>query len=128
MIDQYDEEFATNHLMQVVRAHSMLMEQPNPQLSLSFAWEAGHSDFLRAVTSDIAETEILVIIGYSFPFFNRGVDRLILGALNKLKKVYIQSPEASNIQTRFKATRPDEVPFLLSSDIDQFLIPNEMKL
>lgn len=130
LIDQYDEEFTTNHLVQVVNAHFILMNQSNPKLSLSFAWEGGHRDFLGHMASDVSETEVLVIIGYSFPFFNRGVDSFLLNAMGKLKKVYIQSEEANNIRDRFIATRErsEGMDIRMSGDIGQFLLPNELAL
>jgi hypothetical protein len=37
------------------------------------------------------KTEVLVSVGYSFPFFNRDIDRRIIHNMGKLKKVYLQA-------------------------------------
>jgi hypothetical protein len=73
-------------------------------------------------------TEILVIIGYSFPFFNREVDRQILNSMLKLEKVYIQAPDATDLAERFEAVRdqidpPKVIPY---KEVGQFLLPNEL--
>ena len=61
----------------------------------SFAWE---NDDVSNKTREIAkgiisETDILVIIGYSFPTFNKKVDRGIFQNIDNLKKVYFQAPK-----------------------------------
>ena len=69
----------------------------------TFAWEAWANNAADNITQQrmkhalkIAEnTTILVIIGYSFPFFNRKVDNEIFNKFlesGKLKKIYFQDP------------------------------------
>ncbi len=60
-----------------------------------FAWEKEKvTEQARELASKImSKTNILVIIGYSFPDFNRLIDREILSKSN-LEKIYIQVPEA----------------------------------
>jgi hypothetical protein len=95
---------------------------------LSFAWEDGGEDFINTVINATKDTNVLVVIGYSFPYFNREIDRKIIRAM-KLRKVYFQSPEADIIQERFQsivtgASSPNElVPF---KDCEQFMLPNEL--
>ena len=60
----------------------------------SFAWENEPivnetRQFAKVI---MEETTILVIIGYSFPTFNRTVDRKIFDNISKLKKIYYQAP------------------------------------
>lgn len=68
---------------------------------LSFAWENEKNDKKRTfidqrltIARKIAEkTEILVVIGYSFPFFNRKIDEVLFKALKgSLRKIYFQDP------------------------------------
>lgn len=69
---------------------------------ISYAWEE-RSDILdlRAKAKEIlANTEFLMIIGYSFPNFNREVDKELLNAIKSGIKVIIQCPEKDFIQTR----------------------------
>lgn len=98
--------------------------------NFSFAWEGEHTDsnFFDLIQSEINDTNILVIIGYSFPFFNRDIDRLIVNNMSKLEKVYFQSPEAENIAQRFEAVRSDmnKIEKILINDVQQFWLPNEL--
>ncbi|MCH5332058.1 MAG: hypothetical protein J1E33_06615, partial [Alistipes sp.] len=97
---------------------------------LSFAWENAKDDvFMDSVCRTIINAEILVVIGYSFPFFNREIDRRIVSAMPKLKTVYIQDPYASNVQENFKAVLyPNnyQINYELRTNVAQFVLPNEL--
>ena len=99
--------------------------------TLSFSWESewGKGNIVNTAKENISDSEVLVIIGYSFPNFNRRVDREIIGSIKNLKKIYIQTlkESAENIKIRFKAILPDfpENKIVLWTDCDQFLIPDE---
>ena len=105
---------------------------------LSFAWGSEYySDkndnfpTLSATQEKSKDTETLVIIGYSFPYFNRAIDRMIAGASNmeQLKKVYFQAPknDVENIKMRFQAIRDTKTIELIAiTDLDQFFIPPEL--
>lgn len=63
---------------------------------LNFAWEketkAKNEEILKIMLKDVS---ILVVIGYSFPFFNREMDSSIFEILQNqgnLKKIYFQDP------------------------------------
>jgi hypothetical protein len=61
--------------------------------ALNFAWEKSgyHSRLMKHVKHMIDEVTIVVVIGYSFPFFNREVDKQIFEQLianNTLHKIY----------------------------------------
>jgi len=92
---------------------------------LSFAWEKGDEiiEFAKAETFD---TDILVVIGYSFPYFNRDVDRAIIKNMQNLQKVYFQSPEASALKERFSTIRTDIKDLVSISDVNQFYLPDEL--
>ena len=100
---------------------------------LSFAWEnwepRGNNITKKAIfyTQD---TEVLVVIGYSFPFFNREVDRKIIGAMENLKKVYFQDKQPEKIRTRFQAIRQDIDPknLVAYDEVESFLLPDELEL
>lgn len=71
---------------------------------LEFAWEKYNDDFsaketdvLAAAKKVAAETEILVIIGYSFPIFNSSIDSALFKQMKKLKKVYLQTNDTQLI-------------------------------
>ena len=98
--------------------------------SISFAWEDSDEKktYLSELCNHIASTNVLIIIGYSFPFFNREIDRKIIGSMKNIEKVYFQAPDADNIKERFQAIRDDLDGKILVTrfDLDQFLLPNEL--
>jgi hypothetical protein len=73
-------------------------------------------------------TNVLVVIGYSFPFFNREIDRKIIKAMSKIHKVYFQSKEPDALVERFQAIIPGIKTEALKpiTDVEQFLLPNEL--
>jgi hypothetical protein len=93
---------------------------------IKYSWEdedeslKTRSEALKATK----DTEILVVIGYSFPTFNRQIDREILSNMEKLRKVYIQSPDstAGGVRQRFEALTIGHDLYRRSSDPDyQFI-------
>lgn len=121
--------------------------------SFNYAWE-DREDFSLLhkkknnisdeATSIMKQTEILVIIGYSFPLFNREIDKKLINACKgKISKVYIQDPKALEIRDLFvssfvgfhkneeinMSSNPRTIPVeFVSSSLDQFLIPYELDL
>ncbi|GAA3593668.1 hypothetical protein Q4Q39_06280 [Flavivirga amylovorans] len=100
--------------------------------NMSFAWENFNIDsyFNKSLKESIRETEILIVIGYSFPFFNRKVDKLMLDAMPKLTKVYVQDPSNSeNVIEKMKGLiqwyQNHRVQFESIKYKDQFFIPIE---
>ena len=96
---------------------------------LSYAWEHNISNkFFKHLLECVKLTNVLVIIGYSFPFFNRTVDKLIIDSMINLGTVYIQDPNASNIAERFSAIRFNEGHIYVKeiTDTYQFTLPNEL--
>lgn len=98
---------------------------------LRFAWELDEQvkQGLARLSTLLSDVEVLVVIGYFFPFFNREVDRKVVGDMIRLKKVYIQSKD-TGIKAVVNAFRA--IP--LSSDVkvetydsvDKFLLPPEL--
>lgn len=102
------------------------------QSQISFAWERHKSkDVVKMVSDFASETTVLVVIGYSFPFFNREVDKALLATgMPHLKKVYFQDPKALVVKERFLSLRND-IPdnnLVLRSDKEQFLLPDELSI
>ncbi|RYX80529.1 hypothetical protein EON73_05365, partial [bacterium] len=57
---------------------------------LYFAWETDvRNDFSSSVFPFLQKTEVLAIIGYSFPFFNRKIDADLFRWMPNLSKIYI---------------------------------------
>ena len=114
--------------------------------NMSFAWENFNlqSDFYKNLNKSISNTDILIVIGYSFPFFNRKVDEFILNSMPNLKKIYVQDPYyADDIIEKIKGLKPwkktsysmsksgsvistkEVIDFIPKTFKDQFFIPIE---
>ena len=87
------------------------------------------SDMLYAKISD---ARILVIIGYTFPFFNREIDREIFSNMPNLEKIYVQDPNADKVKVSLKSILPvDKFSVLVKDenlifDITNFFLPPEL--
>jgi hypothetical protein len=73
--------------------------------AIHFAWDQTdyHSNLLQHVKKMVLGTTILVVIGYSYPFFNRNVDKQIfedLKSRNTLRKIYYQDPNLDGQQLK----------------------------
>ena len=101
---------------------------------LNFAWEQTrftNYEIWKDVESSINESEILIVIGYTFPFFNREVDRKIFNMMPKLRKIYYQDPNAKNLIENIKPVilnnnAIDEKSIIPITNIDQFYLPPEL--
>lgn len=99
---------------------------------INFAWELEDNwlskKAVEAAKTIITKASTLVIIGYSFPVFNRDIDKYIFEG-NKLEKIYIQDLPGSieGIRSRvIKTTGVDTRLIELETSVDQFLIPFEL--
>lgn len=69
---------------------------------VSFAWDNANYTtkiYKEALINAVKDAEVLVVIGYTFPFFNREIDREIFKYMPNLKKIYIQDPNAEQIES-----------------------------
>ena len=111
-----------------IKAIQLLKEDTSLQNEIEFAWESKSKNW-GVINSIILKTNKLVIIGYSFPNFNKDIDTLILHYLPKGNcQIFIQVPEDEEY-TRIKE-RILQRGILLKSekivhkkDRDQFFIP-----
>ena len=98
--------------------------------NLSFAFDDSYpSDTLfRRSQKIISETNALVIIGYTFPFFNREIDRKILRTIIPDIKIYIQDLYPERIKQSLRAVLPSikEENIILLKEVDQFYLPPEL--
>ncbi len=102
---------------------------------LQFAWEKGNTSAsvhmnkkMLFAENMVSDTTILVVIGYSFPFFNRNVDKQIFNKLkesNKLKKIYFQDPflDGSFLRSQFDL---GEISIEHIKRTDSFFVPAEL--
>lgn len=130
--ENFENKVSKGILQTILRNYGVIKAQDSRFSSgLSFAWEDSFDkdrDIIKIAKTGTTETEVLVVIGYSFPFFNREIDRDLIKNMTKLKKVYFQSPDAESIKERFWAIRGDIPSENLKSrfDVVQFLLPDEM--
>jgi hypothetical protein len=84
-------------------------------------------------------TEILVIIGYSFPIFNRETDSQLFKYLRPevCRNIYIQDRQPDKIQSRIQSFIPSGFIYgsqggqgkvILNKDVDQFFLPDEFQM
>lgn len=129
--DTYNHRFNIDFFQEVLENYTISNLNTNIIPSLSFAWE---SDTYRSqsissyAANEIRNTEILVIIGYSFPFFNREIDKLLFNRMTGLKKIYYQDINAANLVTRLSSVVHDNGIIentKVIKDVDQFFLPYE---
>ena len=100
---------------------------------LSYCWEDQRKeDLLKNVKARVEDCEVLVIIGYSFPYVNRAIDRDIFASMQRLKTIYIQDKEGvskeikERVENIFEYIQREKPNIVIKQDISQFYIPNEL--
>ena len=82
------------------------------------------------ISTQVGDAETVVVIGYSFPFFNRKVDRFLFESMPNLKNIYIQDPHADRIEQTLPSVIPSHIyPITKVEKItttDQFYLPPEL--
>lgn len=119
-----------NILPDIIRNyHDTIDEKNDKTSSVMFAWEKEPiviqvRDFAK---EKVIDTSILVVIGYSFPTFNREIDKLILKQMTSLRKIVIQAlPEDINsIIFRLKSLLRGDIEIQSITAGDEFFIPFE---
>ena len=102
------------------------------RLRLNFAWEEAYSkDLLENVMPQmVQEATALVVIGYSFPYFNRKIDRLVIENMPHLKKIYIQDKFPERIEQYITPVIPEDrlagIKIVRLDDVEQFYLPPEL--
>lgn len=97
---------------------------------LAFAWE-NQEEIVQKILDEITkDVSIMVVIGYSFPFFNREMDMKVYSALvqnSKLKKIYFQDPvrDGEFLRSQFGYVK-DKVDIKHIKETDAFYIPFEL--
>lgn len=110
-----------------------LNDATNVKNTLSFAWESAVDQglFNTTIKNRSLDAEVLVVIGYSFPYVNRSMDKMILTNMPQLKHIYIQDPNADAIRERVTAIIPADlmpnVNVSVHKDIAQFIVPSELE-
>lgn len=133
--DTYNDE--TMAIRRAIEAATVLLFGKNKvEPNLFFSWEGKfYTDKYpdSGLSYQLANTAVLVVIGYSFPLFNRMVDRLIIGQMKKLDTIYLQSPrpggrEAAERLNSIISNMPNgsKINVKLVKEVDQFYLPGEL--
>lgn len=97
---------------------------------LSFAWEESPNNekIKTTLTQTTNDTEIVVVIGYSFPFFNRVTDRAIFSGMPNLEKVYVQDINPDAVIQAIHAVLPSDRKVNVEPirNCGQFYLPVEL--
>lgn len=110
--------------------------------AISFAWEDGLGlvKIKDEILSALENTERIIVIGYSFPYFNREIDSYIMQCFKKYAKgkIYLQAPaeHADSLMETLKELKEDwrdtayvpsnqvrsETKFYTKTNTDQFFM------
>lgn len=122
----------TNNILAAL-LHAYAQGVDNFKTHVTFAWEDYNQTEINAMlNSEISDAQVLVVIGYSFPFFNREIDRSIFALMPNLNKIYIQDINASEVeQSMIAAIQLPQLSALknnivLLSNVNQFYLPPEL--
>lgn len=108
------------------------ISQPTKKLNtrLSFAFDDTTDDTMfEKIDNVVFGTNILVIVGYTFPFFNRNIDRRILFNLRPYAKIYIQDLNPKYVKQSLQAVLTKaqrNIPIKELERTDQFYLPPEL--
>jgi len=101
---------------------------------IKYAWEHNLEDnWFQKISNVLNGTEVLIIIGYSFPLFNRIIDQNLLKNLNKnrIKEIVYQDPYANEETVKslfedlnfFKGRYSPKLK-IESKNLNQFYVPH----
>ncbi|MFO0452138.1 MAG: hypothetical protein ACK52I_26385 [Pseudomonadota bacterium] len=92
--------------------------------NLRFAWEDTSKEFMSVLIEKLERVHTLVVIGYSFPSFNRSIDKRILAKLNPFK-VILQYPKLTGAElfVREVLKGNSKLEVVPDNDVEQFHIP-----
>lgn len=93
---------------------------------INFAWENNLlSEYTRKQALSILEkTDTLIIVGYSFPTFNKDIDRQLFGKLEGRKtRIFYQDPNASEEYISILTSKCDTSIECIKDRLDYFYLP-----
>ena len=130
--------FRSNHKLNKTILDKIIYAYKDNESLLSFAWETSKKKSddiptIRTAIKQIKEARILVVVGYTFPFFNRVVDKSLISSMDYLNKIYIQDPRANEVMQNIDAVLPvhkkkpyEPVSIIPITNCDQFYLPPEL--
>lgn len=108
---------------------SQLGRSCDGMVKLNFAWEKQWSkDMLEnKIPQLVHDAQALIVIGYTFPDYNREIDRIIFEDMPNLKSIFIQDIDPDRIQENIIAVIPEdklaEVKIFPRKVVEQFHFP-----
>lgn len=113
-----------------------IFSSPNENLLISYAWEkqvSSNRDYeyseqrIEYAKALARGADILVVIGYSFPFFNREIDSEIFKEMPTLKKIYFQDPKLNGqfLYSQFNLSK-DRIDIEHIKDVKNYYVPHEL--
>lgn len=130
-ISSWEQGLTSNNFSDILKNFGTSKYQPEKVNSnLSFAWEQEKhevNNITKAAEMAIIGTTVLVIIGYSYPFFNRETDRILVNAIAQTSlKIYIQDLYPESVKESFLSAWPAHLPppeFVYKKSVKQFFLP-----
>ena len=113
----------------LIWSYAAVMDLNERTPSLSFSWEKDNDNIIEQAIESTKDTDVLVIIGYSFPQINRDVDRRIIGKMTNLKRIIFQAPNADEVNHQFRMMNLDlnNIESHNQFDTKHFLLPIDIK-
>jgi hypothetical protein len=106
-----------------------IAKSSTPEPKIDFAWEDLTHTKLKKVGSELlSDITSIVVIGYSFPYFNREIDNHILEQCSNVSRIYLQCPEGTHasIEERInKNLLPHDIEIIRVTNTDLFFIPDD---
>lgn len=100
-------------------------------IDIRFAWEETTDRILSNTRLRIQNLSTVVLIGYSFPYFNREIDAAIFSILSdsNMHRIYLQYPEGmhTSVEERLKTfLLREDIEMVRISSTDFFYIPDDL--
>jgi hypothetical protein len=106
------------------------LDQKTASLSetFTFAWEKNQiaQNSFQVARNIMKETDVLIVIGYSFPFFNREIDKQLINSFieaDKEGKMYIQNPIDTTSFIKKQFNIQDQLDIEYIQNTEQFFLP-----
>lgn len=106
-----------------------LSDSSSSEPDIRFAWEDSTASLLSNRLNLPNEINSVIIIGYSFPYFNREIDNRIFKQFYSVEKIYLQYPEGvhASIEERLTGLIPPNAQIIHRKDIETFFIPDDFR-
>lgn len=105
-----------------------IAESSSPVPKIDFAWEdLTHNKLMKVSSNLLSDVTDIVVIGYSFPYFNRKIDSLVFKQFKDVSRIYLQYPEGihMSIEERIRRLLPYRVEFIPVLTTELFFIPDD---